>query len=59
VALWRRTIRPGAAISAILLSIVCPRWIFPGAAIVVVAIAATVTRARLLAAQPPLEPAEH
>lgn len=46
---WRRAIRPGVGIGAIALSIVFPYWILPGAGIVVLAIAASVTRARLLA----------
>ncbi len=56
---WRWAIHPGVAIGAIALSIVFPSWIFPGAGIVVLAIAASVTRARLLQRprSAPLEPA--
>jgi hypothetical protein len=57
---WRRAIHPGVAIGAIGLSIIFPSWIFPGAGIVVLAIAASVTRARLLQRprSAPLEPAK-
>lgn len=53
---WRRAVRRGVAVSAILLSITLPYWVFPGAGIAVLAGAGAVARARRLAPRAHVEP---
>lgn len=47
--LWRRhAVSAGVAVGAIIVSVIFPYWIFPGAGLVVLVIASVVARARLI-----------